>query len=188
MRTFDDGGGISRHRGPISGSTESPRTESKEGTIDISHVGIRLHTPRSRPDGRKDWRLLATFSIEFDDCFVVYGCKLLTGKDGAPFVSFPSQKVTDFCPSCRSRTPLRSRFCHECGHALGDDRAVPGPDGKVRIYSDILHPFRQGFRDAVHDAVMEAYHDALAEAEEAVPGILAAGPLAGRVHPEGRVA
>lgn len=159
-----------------------PELSRREVTIEVTFVRIKL--PHEPPQLRKDWRFLGYADVEFDDCFVVKDCRILVGGGGTPFVVFPSKKVTDRCPSCRAGNPIRARFCNECGGALDPDRPAPVVRaGRTHLHLDVCHPFRVGLREVVRDAVLEAYHDALADAEGAkVDAELAGtGPLSGRL-------
>ena len=59
-------------------------------------------------------RLLAYCTITFDGVFVVRDIKVIQGNDG-PFVAMPSRRPTQRCHNCKTRNPVKSRFCGECG-------------------------------------------------------------------------
>lgn len=149
--------------------------------IEITRVRIQLHEPHARPDGRKDWRLKAFADVTLDDCLAIKGLKVLMGDEGNLFVAFPSHRVEDHCPAddCRTRVALGDAFCRKCGVPLEPDRGTPGPDGKVNYHADVCHPITTSCREAIQDAVFEAYHDAV-EDRHAVTS----GPLAARVRAE----
>jgi DNA-binding cell septation regulator SpoVG len=152
--------------------------------IEITRVRIQLHEPRPRPDGRKDWRLKAFADVDLGDCFAFHGVRILTGDDGNLFIAFPSHRVEDHCPSdsCRERVALKDRYCRACGIPLPSDRGKPGPDGRIAYHSDVCHPITRAFREAVEDAVLEAYYDAVQERDLAQAARPDHPPLSARVR------
>lgn len=118
--------------------------------MEITEVRVKL------ADERDDDRLLAYCSITFDNLLVVRDLRVVLGKENQWLVSMPSRKVSDHCPTCHTRNPLRARYCSYCGKRLGDNRGIPGEDGRVRLYADIAHPIDQGFRRKIENAVLDA--------------------------------
>ena len=155
--------------------------------LEITDVELTLHTPRPRPDGRKDWRLKAFAQIVVDDCFIIHDAKLIEQTDGSLSLSFPARVVQDHCPRCRERNGLRDCFCRKCGLPQDPDRGVVRSDGTINLYADVVHPLTPECRDRFLEAVMEKYYDAVEAMRAAHQGEDGAGPLAAKVH-AGRVA
>jgi len=78
--------------------------------MEITEVKIKLMN-------RHNDKLKAFCSITLDNAFVVRDLKVIEGIKG-PFVAMPNRKLTDRCPQCHAKIPVRSKFCSECGHRL----------------------------------------------------------------------
>lgn len=109
-------------------------------------------------------RLQAFCSITIDGCFVVRDLKIIQGTKGS-FVAMPSRKLTDHCPTCRAKNPLRSRYCSDCGRELRIDRAARDLDGRAKLYADIAHPIHADCRDHIQARVIDAYYEELERAK-----------------------
>ena len=128
--------------------------------MEITEVRVRLVE-------RKQDRLRAFCTVTLGDEFVIRDVKVIEGDRGL-FVAMPSRKLTDHCPSCRNKNQLRARYCSECGHRLGENRAQLDERGRPRLYVDIAHPINPEARERLEKAVLAAFHQ---EAEQAVePG------------------
>lgn len=139
--------------------------------MEVTEVRLNLLHPTQQT--QRNW-LLAYVSVIFDHCFCVREMRVIEGKNGKPFVVFPSRKITDHCGYCGKRNPLLANYCNWCG---AEFREVRGPEwlivcpdcpddtcghcsggmSRPRIYEDILFPINSQFRDKVKGAVMEAY-------------------------------
>lgn len=102
-------------------------------------------------------RLLAFCSVTIDDAFVIRDLKIIDGATG-PFVAMPSRKLTDKCRKCGFKNHLRARFCNECGLRLNENRAPRDEDGRIKLHADVAHPINAESRDAIEEAVIEAYN------------------------------
>lgn len=103
-------------------------------------------------------RLLGFCSVTFDGMFVIRDLKIIDGGKGW-FVAMPSRKLTDRCPECKSKNPLRARFCGHCGLALDEDRAIRGQEGRTKLHADVAHPIHGHCRDLIEKSVFQAYRD-----------------------------
>lgn len=110
-------------------------------------------------------RLQAFCSITFDHSFVIRDLKIIQGMKGS-FVAMPSRKLTDRCPRCHAKNPLRSNFCSQCGAKLGDERALRDPEGRSRLYADIAHPINSECREMIQRCVIRAYDEELVRSQQ----------------------
>ncbi len=102
-------------------------------------------------------RLLAYCTVTFDHCFVVRDVKVIEGNDGA-FVAMPSRHPMERCPRCRTRNPVKAKYCSECGKALGES-VRDGADTRLQRHIDIAHPITREMRQKLHEAVMGTYEE-----------------------------
>jgi len=65
-----------------------------------------------------DKKLKAYATVTFDNAFVVRNIKVIEGQKGL-FVAMPSRKLKESCPKCSFKNAVRSKFCNNCGAALG---------------------------------------------------------------------
>ena len=142
--------------------------------------------------GRKTERLKAFCSITFDGDFVIRDVKVIEGTNGL-FVAMPSRRITDRCPMCRNKNPLRARFCSECGARLDESRAPRDGQGRLKLHVDIAHPVNASCRQAIEKAIFDAYDKELENSRQPdyVPQALhgedeevPAEPVAQPVHAE----
>ncbi|MEZ6195688.1 MAG: SpoVG family protein [Planctomycetota bacterium] len=127
--------------------------------MQITDVKVKLV-----PDeGRRD-RLRAFCSVTFDDVFVVHDLKLIDGPHGL-FVAMPSRQVARRCAGCGSKQPVRARYCSDCGER---SPSAPRRGGdRTHDFIDVAHPINAGFRESIHEAILEAYHRVREDADEA---------------------
>ena len=131
--------------------------------MNITDVRVKLapgpHGPAEAPvdDGAAN-RLLAFCAITIDACFVVRDLRLIRGS-GGPFVAMPSRKITARCDDCGGKTPLRAKYCGECGAAQngGPDEVAVDRDGRTKLHADVAHPINPSCRAMVHAEVLAAY-------------------------------
>jgi stage V sporulation protein G len=116
-----------------------------EITVDLADAG----SPRS---------CLAFCSVTFDGAFAVHDIKVIQRADGSVLVAMPSRELSDRCPGCRHKCPMRSRYCMTCGRPVSFTPRVRG-DGRTPGYADIAHPITPKCREAIHAAVVAAYSD-----------------------------
>ena len=127
--------------------------------MNITEVSIKLV-------GGGAERLLAFCSITIDDAFVVRDLKLIDGPSG-PFIAMPSRKLASHCGTCRTKNPLRSNFCNQCGSRLAVAAGGTRPDdGRQRLYADIAHPINASCRDLIQRRVLTEYETELVRARE----------------------
>lgn len=111
-------------------------------------------------------RLLAFCSITIDGAFVVRDLKLIDGPSG-PFIAMPSRKLSSHCGTCRTKNPLRSNYCNQCGSKLAaSDSAVRPDEGRQRLYADIAHPINAACRDLIQRRVLAEYETEVVRARE----------------------
>ena len=93
--------------------------------------------------------LLAYLDIVLDDELVIHNLKLVEGKRGV-FLCMPGKERRDACKACRKKNPLQNNFCGHCGAQLPPGRAqalLPGRDGRVHLFQDVVHPITTDLRD-----------------------------------------
>ena len=118
--------------------------------MEVTEVRVKLASERD------DDRLIAYCSITLDRVLVIRDLRVVEGSRGQPVVSMPSRKISDNCPTCRAKNPLRARYCNECGDPLDDGRGFAAEDGRIKYYADVAHPICQEFRRQLEDAVLNA--------------------------------
>ncbi len=128
--------------------------------MEITEVRIKLMT-------RRNDKLRAFCSITLDNAFVIRDLKIIEGAKGV-FVAMPSRKLTDRCPRCGMKNPLRSKFCSECGNRLTPDRALKDGQGRPKLHADIAHPINAASRDAMQKRVLQAYEEEVEKSK--IPG------------------
>jgi stage V sporulation protein G len=106
--------------------------------------------------------------------FVVRDVKIIEGGTGY-FIAMPSRKLTDRCGKCRHKNHLRAKFCNECGGRLDPGR-VDNQGGRGRLHADVAHPISQECREAIQDAVIDAFHAELEAIGETPKGAPAPAP------------
>ena len=104
-------------------------------------------------------KLLAFASVTLDDCFCVRDVKILDGEDGI-FIAMPCRRLAAKCDSCGSKNHMRARYCNECGKQLGTITPPVDRRGHPKLFADQAHPVTVGFRNALEEAVLNAYEDA----------------------------
>lgn len=101
-------------------------------------------------------KLKAFVTVTFDDMFVIHDLKVIEGKNGF-FVAMPSVKRKETCEKCGRKTPVKSKFCNECGHKMTADSLVSHNDMARGDHKDIAHPITAEARDYVQKKVLEAF-------------------------------
>ncbi len=126
--------------------------------MEITEVRIEL------VQNAKD-RLRGFCTLTFDRCFIVRDVRILEGPQGL-FVAMPSRKVMHPCPQCRTKNTGQAHYCNNCGNKLSVHELMPGE----RSHVDVAHPINMTFRSTVSDAVIAAYHKAVADQHNAAQG------------------
>ncbi len=119
--------------------------------MEITEVKIHLVGKEER-----DNKLKAFAAVTFDNVFVIRDLKVIEGKKGL-FVAMPSVKLTELCPKCHKKNPLRNKFCGECGNNLSGVVKWETAEGRREEYRDIAHPINAQMRDYVQKKVLEAF-------------------------------
>lgn len=117
--------------------------------MEVTEARVRL------ADDSDDPRVHAYCSVVIDRALAIHELRVVDG-ERKPIVSMPSRKITDRCPDCGQTNPLAARYCNQCGNPLPSDRVVPGPNGRIRFYADIIHPTDPVFRRKLDGAVLYA--------------------------------
>lgn len=117
--------------------------------MEITDVRIRLANDSTD-------RLKAYCSITLEDDFVIRDLKIVDGVSGL-FVAMPSRKSTIGCPRCHHKSPVRSRFCNECGANMPPAPLQPTDGPRAKSHRDIAHPITAEYREYVQDRVLAAY-------------------------------
>jgi stage V sporulation protein G len=127
--------------------------------MEITEVQVKLI-------GNGDERLKASCTLVVDGEFVIRDVKVIEGTSGL-FVAMPSRKLTDHCPRCSTKNHLRAQYCNNCGTKLAENRGIPrssGPGaGAQQMHVEIAHPINSDCRQRLHERVISAYEEALAE-------------------------
>jgi len=103
-------------------------------------------------------KLKAFATITLDDSFVVRDIKIIDGKKGL-FVAMPSTKMTDNCPNCQKKNPIRNKYCGECGQQLPETDDTPSVQERREEHRDIAHPINQKCREYIHSTILNAYYE-----------------------------
>lgn len=119
--------------------------------MEITEVRINLKESSNN-------KLKAFATITIDNSFVVRDIKIIDGKKGL-FVAMPSSKVSDNCPSCGKKTPIRNRYCGECGKRLPSINLAPGVQERREEHRDVAHPINPECRDYLSKLVLDAYDE-----------------------------
>lgn len=119
--------------------------------MEITEVRIKLMA-------RRNDKLRAFCSITLDNAFVIRDLKIIEGSRGL-FVAMPSRKLTDRCPRCGLKNPLRSKYCAECGNRLPPERAPRDPEGRPKLHADIAHPINAAARETMQKRILKAYDE-----------------------------
>jgi len=119
--------------------------------VEITEVRIKLTERRSD-------KLRAFCCITLDNAFVIRDLKIIEGSKGL-FVAMPSRKLTDRCPRCGLKNPLRSKYCSECGNRLPPERIPRDPEGRPKLHADIAHPINAAAREAMQKKILKAYDE-----------------------------
>ena len=138
--------------------------------MEVTDVRIFL---RESSENRK---LKAYATVAFDHAFVVRNIKVIEGTKGL-FVAMPSERTKEPCPKCGHRNIVRSRFCNQCGAAMGSVSAKPPekeasqtPSGEAQAeHRDIAHPITMECREHIQRKVLEEYQQALSQADQGKP-------------------
>jgi stage V sporulation protein G len=123
--------------------------------MEITEVRVHL---RNRDE--KEGKLKAFVTVTFDNAFVVRDLKVIDGKKGL-FVAMPSIKVTEICPQCRKKNPLRNKYCGECGTSLAGVVKWESEEGRREEHRDIAHPINAEMRDYIQKIVLDAFEGEL---------------------------
>lgn len=119
--------------------------------MEITEVKTRLMS-------RRNDKLKAFCSITLDNAFVVRDLKVIEGIK-RPFVAMPNRKLTDRCPRCNAKVPIKSKFCSECGNRLTTLRMFQDERGRVKYHADIAHPINTQCRELIQQRVLKAYQE-----------------------------
>jgi len=124
--------------------------------MQISEIRVRLVEKRND-------RLKAFCSVTFDDEFVIRDVKIIEGVNGL-FVAMPSRKVTDRCPSCRTKNHLQAKYCNECGKRLKSLRQRRRD--REKLHDDIAHPINSSCREMLQAKLTQAYKEEVEKSQQ----------------------
>ena len=119
--------------------------------MEITEVRINLKEASNK-------KLKAFATVTFDDSFVVRDIKIIDGKKGL-FVAMPSTKVTDNCPNCGKKVPIRNKYCGECGKRFICVDDSPSVEQRREEHRDIAHPVNPECRNYLQARIIEAYKE-----------------------------
>jgi stage V sporulation protein G len=117
--------------------------------VNITEVRVRLVEDRNE-------RLKAFCCMTIDGEFVVRDIKVIDGAKGL-FVAMPSRKITDHCPKCRGKNPLKARFCNDCGAPLTGGKFARVASLGDKLHADIAHPINSHCRARIQDMIVAAF-------------------------------
>jgi len=126
--------------------------------VNITEVRVRLVNDRNE-------RLRAFCCITLDGEFVVRDIKVIDGAKGL-FVAMPSRKITDHCPKCRGKNPLRARYCNDCGAPLTGGKFAQAAGMGDKLHADVAHPINSECRARMQKAIITAYEEELARSRQ----------------------
>lgn len=113
-------------------------------TLQVSEISITI------PSHTTD-RFLAYATICLDDSIVIRNIRIIAGVQGKLHVQMPSRRCCVPCASCREMVANDSTFCPKCGRPLRTDVDPPRP------FEDLAYPANPEQRDAINQAVLDAY-------------------------------
>lgn len=119
---------------------------------------MKITEVRIFPTESKDGKLKAFATMTFDDWFVVRNVKVILGNNGL-FVAMPSRKAMIYCPKCRFKNVVGSKFCNQCGAEIGHQEVIKdSADEKQGSHMDIAHPITQECRVYIQEKILEAFN------------------------------
>lgn len=126
--------------------------------MNITEVSVRLVSNRNE-------RLKAFCTMTIDGEFVVRDIKIIEGTKGL-FVAMPSRKITDHCPKCGGKNPLKARYCNDCGSELTGGKFSRTAAQGDKLHADVAHPINSQCRTRIQDAMLAAYEGELKKSKE----------------------
>ncbi len=117
--------------------------------MNITEVRVRLVSDRNE-------RLKAFCCMTIDGEFVVRDIKIIDGAKGL-FVAMPSRKITEHCPKCGGKNPLRASYCNDCGASLAGGKFVTAVGPTDKLHADVAHPINSECRGRIQSAIIAAY-------------------------------
>ncbi|MBI3098768.1 MAG: septation protein SpoVG family protein [Planctomycetes bacterium] len=121
--------------------------------MNVTEVKVKL------VQGRDD-KLRGFCSVTFENALVVHDVRIIEGAKGV-FVAMPSRKLMDRCSRCGGKNHLRAVHCNDCGAKMDGGRAPRGPDGRVKLHTDVVHPINARSREALQRQILVAYQTEL---------------------------
>jgi len=119
--------------------------------MEITEVRINLKEASNN-------KLKAFATITIENSFVIRDIKIIDGKKGL-FVAMPSSKVSENCPNCGKKTPIRNRYCGECGKRLPYSSVSPSVKERREEHRDIAHPINPECRTQIQKIILAAYYE-----------------------------
>jgi stage V sporulation protein G len=126
--------------------------------VNITEVRVRLVEDKNE-------RLKAFCCMTLDGEFVVRDIKVIDGVKGL-FVAMPSRKITDHCPKCGGKNPLKAKHCNDCGAELTGGKFVRVASPTDKLHADIAHPINPQCRAKIQEAVVAAYKQEIERSAE----------------------
>jgi stage V sporulation protein G len=131
--------------------------------MNITEIVVKLVD--HQPGADEDVKLKAYVTIILDGCFAVRDLKLVETAAHGMVIFMPSRKITDRCPRCKGKNSLRARYCNNCAAELPDAAVHKGKNGKDKLDADVCHPITAACRQAIQEAVIQAYRQELERSE-----------------------
>ncbi|MCF7844756.1 MAG: SpoVG family protein [Kiritimatiellales bacterium] len=125
--------------------------EPTGATMEITEIRFELvNNPHAK--------LRAFCSITLEGCLAVKDIKIIEGNSGL-FVSMPSRNVTLPCSNCYAHNAIKAAYCNKCGTKLHHDESAieRRPNGRPKLYVDIVHPINEKCRKHLSGVVIAAY-------------------------------
>lgn len=124
-------------------------TVREDSQLNITETRLQL----VEDDGCK---VKANASIVIDGGFAVHDLKILEGFKGE-YVAMPYRTLTNRCPDCNHKNPMRNNYCGQCGVALKKERVYLDRDGRPQLTMDVCHPINKECRDQLSEIVLNAF-------------------------------
>lgn len=105
-------------------------------------------------------RLKAFVVVVIDRRWIVKDMKIIEKATGELFVSMPNKMCSANCAACKSKNPIRARYCNFCGGKLEPVESID-VDGTSQVYLDIMHPLNNETRLACNRLIIDEYYRAI---------------------------
>lgn len=151
---------------PVLGSSPSPCIHSgliclfnrERGQPHMKITACLIKTVPPNPNNTS--RLRGFAMIVVDSVLAIHEIRIVELAPGEFHIAMPSRQAHDRCPRCNHGTPIRAKFCGDCGVRLADGRipANISKRGQEIYYYDVAHPVTTMARGVIKSRIMMEYH------------------------------